>query len=409
MSLIDDLLGDVLRESASEGETRQHATSQAPMSRAVVRRMLDVAPENLAWLWQYRLARGKLALLAGEPGVGKSTLAQAIAAAVSVGAALPGDVARAPADVVLLSAEESAADTIRPRLERMGADLTRVHVLDGVTDDLGVRPLALADADDLAVLEGVIADHRAALVVIDVLQAYLGAGVDMHRANEVRAVLAPLAALAERTGAAILVICHTNKSSSASVTSRVMGSVDIVAAVRCVLLAGHDPEAADDSTRGVVARGKANVPGQPPAIAYELREGALLWGDERPEVTAERLLAPRAAPSDDDRSALSEAIDYLRAELADGERDAGEVQRAAERAGISERTLRRARTSLRVRAARRGYGRGGRWVWALPPIGGQTAIDGHSQSVAAYGEAGHLCGPGGTDDALELTCGEDGA
>lgn len=383
MKLPDALLG-YTDPSAVDLETGRHR-------RAVVRRISDVEREDIPWLWEYRIARGKLTIIAGEPGVGKSTISQKIAADVSRGVALPGDVARNAADVVMLNAEESAGDTLRPRLESMGADLDHVHLLDGVEGKFGVRPLALSSADDLEVLELVVQERRAALVIIDVLQAFLGAGVDMNRANEMRAVMSALKDMAERTGAAIVILCHFNKGLSSSDITRIIGSVDIVAAVRCVMVVGRDPDCPDDRARGVIARGKSNLPGQPPAYGYALDGGSLTWGEERADVTSAQLLAPRPVDADGKRSAVGEAVAFLREFLAAGPRLMSEVEAAAERRGIMPRTLRRAAENLPVTRAKEGFS--GRWRWGLPQHGhegGQRAEDDHPLELATFAELGHL-------------------
>lgn len=389
MRLPDELLDDDVADRVPSHHDRGGAVE--PLSRAVVRRISDVEREDIPWLWEFRIARGKLTIIAGEPGVGKSTISQKIAADVSRGFALPGDIARDAADVVLLNAEESAGDTLRPRLEAMGADLDRVHLLDGVEDEFGVRPLGLSRAEDLEVLEAVVQERRAVLVVIDVLQAFLGAGVDMNRANEMRAVMSALKDLAERTSAAIVILCHFNKGLSSSDITRIIGSVDIVAAVRCVMVVGRDPDAPDDRGRGVIARGKSNLPGQPPAYGYTLDCGSLTWGEVRENVTSARLLAPRPVDADGKRSAVDEAVAFLRESLASGPRLVSDVEAACNRRGITPRTLRRAAEKLPVTRAKESFS--GRWRWSLPEDGhddGQRAEDGHLLELATFAELGHL-------------------
>lgn len=383
MRLPDNLLDSYVPPRAHETAS---SSGKHPTSRIAVRRMSEVMPEDISWLWENRIARGKLTIIAGEPGVGKSTISQKIAAEVSRGFALPGDIARDAADVVLLNAEESAGDTLRPRLESMGADLDRVHLLDGVEDEVSVRPLGLSRAEDLEVLEAVVHERGAVLVIIDVLQAFLGAGVDMNRANEMRAVMSALKDLAERTGAAIVILCHFNKGLSSSDITRIIGSVDIVAAVRCVMVVGRDPDAPDDRGRGVIARGKSNLPGQPPAYGYTLDGGSLTWGEERADVTSAQLLAPRPIDSDGKRG---EAVAFLREFLAPGPRLTSEVEAAASQRGIALRTLRRAAKNLPVTHAKESFS--GRWRWDLPRHeDGQPAQDGHSLELATFAEVGHL-------------------
>jgi hypothetical protein len=198
--------------------------------------------------------------------------------------------------------------------------------------------------------------------VFDTLQAFLGAAVDMHRANETRPILTGLAALAEAYDCAILVIRHLGKSAKDRAVYRGLGSIDFAAAARSILLVGHDPQ---QPRRRVMAHVKSSLAPHGGSLGYELREGRFWWTGPS-AVSAEDLL--RASPMDEERSATEEAIDFLRDILADGEKPAKDVIREAKRAGISEITLRRAKAGIvhPHKAHTVGGKRGeGPWVWTL--------------------------------------------
>ncbi|MDP2726169.1 MAG: AAA family ATPase, partial [Dehalococcoidia bacterium] len=219
---------------------REHPSGQPPaVRRPVVVRLDSVTPEQVEFLWHPYIPLGKLTILEGDPGLGKSWLALAIAAAISRGVKLPGATDPwGPADILLLSAEDGLADTITPRLDAMGADRGRITAITGIATDKGERGFSLAEHLDL--LEEVLTQYRPIFVILDPLVSFLGAGVDMYRANEVRAILAPLASLAERCRAAILAIRHLTKSGRDKAIYRGQGNIDFVAAARSVILAGKE-------------------------------------------------------------------------------------------------------------------------------------------------------------------------
>src|SRR5215218_10051098 len=189
----------------------------------------DVDRELVTWLWRDRIPRGKVTVLDGDPGTGKSTLTLTITAKVTTGSPFPDGSRPEPADVILLSAEDEIGDTIRPRLEAAGADLERCWVLPDVREE-GEPPRPPELPLDLARLEDLAKDRAAALVVIDPLMAFLSGAVDAHRDQDVRRVLASMAYMAARTGAAVLIVRHMNKSGGSSPLYRGGGSIGIVGA-----------------------------------------------------------------------------------------------------------------------------------------------------------------------------------
>jgi hypothetical protein len=331
----------------------------------VLVRLADVIPRKVQWLWPGRIPLGKITVLDGDPDLGKSLLALDIAARLTQNKAMPdgtlSDLGE-PRGVVLLSAEDDVADTIRPRLDAAGADIDRVVLLAYVKGSQGQRGPTIAD---LAAMEEAIRTTKAALVVIDPLMAHLPDERDAHRDQDIRRALAPLVDLAASTGAAVLVIRHLNKGGGGNPIYRGGGSIGIIGAARAGLLVAPDPDA-PDSDRRILAVTKHNLAAEPPALAYrvEVLDGIPRIAWEGPtEHTAAGLLADRLP--DEERSALDEAAAFLTDFLVDGDCPANEVKAAARKAGIAERTLERARPRAGVVTRRLGYGPGAAYVWSL--------------------------------------------
>ncbi|MBI3104107.1 MAG: AAA family ATPase [Candidatus Rokubacteria bacterium] len=346
--------------AALEPATVKHGGDEQP----VLIRLSEVAPESVSWLWPGRLAEGKLTLLAGDPGLGKSFITLDVASRISIGREWP-DGGEAPrGDTILLSAEDGPADTIRPRLDALGGDASKVHLLRAVRRDDAERPFCLAA--DLPALERAIHETGAVLIVIDPLSAYLGK-TDSYKDAEVRGLLAPLAALAEQYKVAVVVVMHLTKDSQRRAIHRAGGSIGFVGAARVVLAVGKD---AEDEERRLLVPVKTNLSSPPAALAYRIigrsADAASVEWEPEPAagVEADALLGPATL---EDREERREADELLREQLADGERPAVEVQQAARANGISDRTLNRAKRRLGVKARHTGQpGRRQAWYWSLP-------------------------------------------
>jgi DNA repair protein RadA/Sms len=272
---------EVLRDLAGAGQAS---------SRAVVVTLADVEPQKVEYLWNPQIPRRKLTLGEGDGGVGKSFFFQAVGAAVSNGL-VPGPdgkpaVRGKPETVLMLLAEDGIADTIRPRLGDMGADLNRIKILTGILTDGGELPLML-DEGGLQELDRTIEQEEPAYVLIDPIVQHLGSKVDMFRPNEVRAVLAPLMSMAQRHDCAIVMVRHLNKGSGGNATYRGQGSQDFYNAARSVLLFGLDPQ---DPKRSVMVHHKCNYAAKGPAQAFSIESGVFGWCGEV-EMTANELLA----------------------------------------------------------------------------------------------------------------------
>jgi RecA-family ATPase len=211
---------------------------------------------------------GKLTVLDGDPGLGKSTLTLGMAAALSRGTGLPGGSdLQGPADVVIVSLEDGVADTIRPRLEAADGDLARIHVITSIGPEQRIPSVP----DDLGEMEPVIAERGVKLVILDPLMGALSAGVNAHRDQDVRRALAPLAAMAQRTGAAIVIVRHLNKAEEKSAIYRGGGSIGIIGAARVGLLVARDPDATSpDDPRRVLAVAKCNLARESRALRFSL-------------------------------------------------------------------------------------------------------------------------------------------
>ncbi len=307
------------------------------------------------------MAAGKLALLVGDPGLGKSWISLDVAARLSTRRAWP-DGGSAPAGaVLLLSAEDGLADTIRPRLDALGGDATQVHHLAVLRTGERDRAVQLTD---VAALERAIRQSHARLMIIDPISAYLGS-TDSHRDAEVRGLIAPLAALAERTSAAVLGIMHLAKDRQHPAIYRAVGSIAFAAAARLVLAVAADPDRED---RRIVAPVKSNLSTPPAALAYRLDAGRVIW--EAAPVADADVNALLAGPllSQHERRDVEAWLSEL---LADGPMRSQRVQAAAREAGLAWRTVERAKCRLDVEATRVG-GVGtapaaSQWWWRLPP------------------------------------------
>src|SRR5262249_55073954 len=206
----------------------------------VVVRLADVTPEAVDWLWPRRLARGKLTLVIGEPGGGKTYFVMDCGARVTRGEPWPDGTTPAPGGVIVLTSEDGVADTLRPRLDRQGGDPEHVHILRAVRVDGDEIPFTLER--DLPQLARVLTDHPdTALVILDPVSAYLGSR-DSYKDAEIRGLLSPLAALAERYRVALLAILHLTKAAQRKLLLRAQGSVAFVAQARIVLAVGEDPD-----------------------------------------------------------------------------------------------------------------------------------------------------------------------
>lgn len=348
-------------------------TANAPSAwTAKITRLSDVQPERVSWLWPGYLPLGKLSVIDGDPGMGKSTLFFDIAARVSTGSPMPDGFAsdvRGPAGVVILSAEDGLADTIRPRLDAAGADVSRIVALDAMESGDRERGVTLADLDGI---EAAITQADAKLVIIDPLMAYLGGETNSYRDQDVRGVLAPLGRLAEQHGVAVVIVRHLSKGGQTNVLYRGGGSIGIIGAVRSGLMVGRDPED-PEGPRRILAVSKSNLAAFPPAMAYHMVEhengtARIIW-EGTTHHTASAITAAMQQDDGEERTERDEAADAIRAALADGRRVQKDVlKEVREITGCSDSTIQRARRRLGVKSDREGFGPGSQVYWRLPDV-----------------------------------------
>ena len=295
-------------------------------------RMSDVELTPVDWLWKPYLPFGKLSVLQGNPGEGKTYFAMHLAAACTNGKLLPNMERLEPFNVIYQTAEDGLGDTVKPRLIEAGADLDRVLVI----DDSDVQ-LTLSDER----IEKAIVENNARLVIIDPIQAYLGADVDMNRANEVRPIFMRLGQVAQRTGCAILLIGHLNKAAGMQSLQRGLGSIDIAAAVRSVMFIGklkHDP------TMRILTHEKSSLAPPGASLAFSLGdEGGFRWVGEY-DITADEMLSGIELQRE---TKTQQAKDLICTLLAGGKQVLSEdIDKAALERGIPGRTVRDAKREL---------------------------------------------------------------
>lgn len=360
-----------------------------PRCAPMLLRMSDVQPSTVRWLWPGRIPMGRMTLLVGRPGEGKSFLTADIAARVSQGRDWPDGSGCPVGSVLLCSAEDDPADTIAPRLIAHDADRPRIHLLAGVLQRMSdgreaERIFTLTDLDPLRDALERLDDCR--LIVVDPVGSYLGGGADAHRDNEVRGVLAPLCKLAERHAAALIVVAHTRKSAATHADDMALGSRAFTGLARSVLHLLVDPDGEDDPAlrRRLLLPGKNNLAKRPDGLAFDIGPGDAIddSGQPRPcirwhagtvDITADDAVNREPDRDKAKRTERDEAVDWLRQALAAGTRPANDIiEEAREAQGIAKRTLDRARKAVGVDAYR--PKNPGPWWWRLPNAEAQRHI-----------------------------------
>jgi hypothetical protein len=335
----------------------------------------EVEPERVEWLWSRRLPRGKITVLDGDPDNGKSVLTTDLAARVTAGLALPDGTPTEAAGAVIVSAEDGAADTIRPRFDAAGGDPDRARLLG---DE---EPFAIPD--DIPRLERAVRQVSAALVVVDPVMAFLSGDVNSNRDQDIRRALTPLKQMAERTGAAVVLVRHLNKTPGGNPLYRGGGSIGIIGAARSGMVVGRHPD--DDELR-VLAGQKNNLSLPPESLAYRIETAengaARIVYEGVSEATAGQLL--RVPVDEEEKSALTEAKEFLESELKGRRMAMKAVERNAREAGISPRTLKRAKQALGVKSVKESDGS---WTWSLPE---KETKEGQTPTIGPVGTVGPL-------------------
>jgi hypothetical protein len=332
----------------------------------------DVPMEQTNWVWQQRLARGKLTMMSGDPGLGKSQISMDIAARITNGNPWPDGGSAPRGTVVLLAAEDAVNDTIRPRLEAAGADTRFVHVVKTVTNSEGKkRGFELsADLDKLKDLIGQI-DDDVVLIIVDPISAYMG-DTDTHKMSLVSPVMSMVAEFAERNGVAVLAIHHPPKEAPRKALHAFNGTLAFVAGPRLVFLVVEDPENPD---RSLLLPVKNNLGKQAAGMAYWIEDAAvdhkfktsvIKWDDEPVTISANEALQ---GPNRIEPSKINSAGEFLLDYLADGPQDAKNVIDAGKEQNFSERTLHEAKKRRGIKSEKMGFD--GSWTWRLPDRHGE--------------------------------------
>jgi len=343
--------------------------STKPTRRLNATKLDTVTPQSVEWLWPGRIPQKKLVVIGGDPGLGKSQLTMDLVARITSGKAWPdGSGLAVQGNALVLNAEDDAADTIRPRVDAMGGDPSRVWVIEGVKYGSNDHHLSLTR--DLVLLQDGIREHQAAIVVVDPLTAYLG-GVDTAKDAPVRPIVTQLNQLAMKEQVTIIALIHLNKAQQMDALYRVSGSLAFISIPRVAYLVAQAP---DDEERRVLASLKFNIGPTPAPLAYRIGAEGVIWDPEPYALDARQLLGAGEA-GDRKATKLEEAKDFLVACLENGPQPSVRVEAAAKNHGISPRTLERARAELSVDSKHRGGLAGeGEWVWVLPAPKATTSM-----------------------------------
>lgn len=373
MTTHGDYEPDPFTNGTTNGTPHKVAVAGMPNFRA----FSEVKLETVEWLWHNRIPAGKLTMLAGNPGEGKSFFTCDVAARLSRGAPWPDEdeTDRGPCSVIILNAEDRPEDTVGPRLKAAGADLTRVYTLDAITTvDKGVEGKRLFSIDeDVAALGHMVRQiDQVRLAIIDPLTAYMGKS-DGNSNTEVRAVLAKLSAFSAEHNVAFLLVTHMNKRGSDSpAVQRTLGSIGFTAAVRAQHFLLRDK---GDPKRRLLIPSKASLGVEADGLAFTIVNGpdgaALQWEEAEIRMSVDEAMSIASEGPGDGKAAkdLSAAEAFIRDYLASGPRLSSDLDEAAKMNGHSRRTMGRARKAVGAVAQKTFSG----WMISIPGWTGSAA------------------------------------
>lgn len=334
-------------------EERKQDVSSSPINASSVKMisMADVPLVEVEWLWKPYIPFGKVSIIQGNPGEGKTTLALRLASACSKGDALPNMDAHEPFNVIYQTAEDGLGDTIKPRLIEAEADLEKVFVIDEAD-----AVLSLLDER----IEKAIKEKQARLIILDPLQGYLGAETDMNRANEIRPIFRRLGEIAQETGCAIVLIGHLNKALNSNSAYRGLGSMDFRAAARSVLLVGRLRR--EPNVR-VIYHDKSSLAPEGKSVAFNLgNDEGFHWLEGYDEVTSDEILNGFCSSKSETKTA--QAVELIKSLLAEEKEVPCEyIFQKAKDLGISTRTVNEAKKQIdNIRTKKISS----KWYWSIP-------------------------------------------
>ena len=354
----------------SEANLRNKKNNRKGGSFPVYRKMSEIESQPTNWLWEDYIAKGTFTLITGEPDLGKSQITLSMTAIVTTGGNWPVSGEKCEeGNVIILSDEDNLEKTIRPRLEANGANLEKIHYLDGIGKGDSNSDCELFNLkSNLTQLETMINEIKGiSMIVIDPLSAYL-AGVDTYNNKDVRSMLAPLSKLAGRYDIAIVCVEHPPKSSNGRAMNQVGGSIAFVAASRSAYLVSKDPE---DEERRLFLKIKNNLSNYSGGISFTVESHKLhngieiskvVWGDESVKITADEVLAYYERT--EWRMRKNSHAEWLKEILADGAKKVTFVEEEALKRGISEKQLRKMTEDLNIVRKKTGFNEG--WEMSLP-------------------------------------------
>lgn len=337
------------------------------LNRLDVVNLSEVERKSIEWFWKDRIPKGKLSLIVGDPGVGKSFFTMFLTAHVTTGRPWPDKRSGAPEQgkVIILTAEDGLSDTVVPRVEDNGGDKAQVFVIRGIQETNSYRGFNLAK-DVLELEELIKRENKVRLIIIDPVSAYLGFGrdIDSHKDKDVRGVLTPLANLAEKYGITIIGVLHLNKSQDLGAIHRVSGSMAFVATARAVWVIAKEKRDGDDPALRYFVPAKTNHSINPEGLVFKIVEGRIVFqaGKRLPSI-ADLLSSKVASKTERPRDFAKQ---FLLEILKDGPVDSSEVLNQAEEKGIAQATLYNAKKELRIESIKIG-GDPPKWIWELPP------------------------------------------
>jgi hypothetical protein len=360
---------------AHPGDDQTQGGQQEKKAPAFATRLSEVEIEDIQWLWHGYLALGKIAMADGEPGLGKSLVTLDLAARVVTGGRMPdGSVGlNTPDDVLIVCAEDGRSDTVVPRLMAAGASkeaLARAWVVEMIPDTLDdgtVIERMFSLVNDLLALETQITETSTKLLIIDPVTAYLGSQTDMYKDSDIRAVLTPLAAMADRCRVAVLLVRHLSKGETNNAMNAGLGGIGFIGLARLGMLFVENQEKEGER---LIGRHKGNIGKPPPTLGYRIKQVTEAENMVKVEWLGEQDIDIRDAFREGREKVgkLGLAMRFLREQLKDGTVPQDDLIKRAKSEGLSERTIRRAKDKMPVETKQEKKDGGGtHWVWTLIP------------------------------------------